>query len=500
MKKISFLIFVTLFTSHSLVSQTSLTFDLKNKGVNISPCHYGLFFEDINHAADGGLYAELIRNRSFEDAATPDNWTTFGQSGASASQSLVTTGLLNTAQTKALQLTFSNATATARAGVYNGGFWGINVVKDRTYTVSFFAKCAAGFNAPLTVSLESANSVKYAIDTIKGLTTGWKKFTCTLTASGSNTAGRFVISSNANGTVYLDVVSLFPPTYKNRPNGLRPELAQLLEDMQPKFLRFPGGCFVEADYLVDHFQWKKTIGAIEERPGHWNLWGYRTTDGMGYLEYLQLCEDLNAAPLYVVNVGIAHKESQDINSLDGYIQDALDAIEYANGDVTTTYGAMRAAAGHPAPFNLKYVEIGNENFYSNDYNARYIKFYDAIKQKYPNIQCIGDVAAWGTDNPTWTANYAVDLLDEHYYRNPQWFVNQFHKYDTYSRTGPKIYVGEYAVTSDCGLGNLAAAVGEAVYMCGMEINSDVVPMNSYAPIFVNVNDRKWSPDMIDYNA
>ncbi|MFA6581298.1 MAG: alpha-L-arabinofuranosidase C-terminal domain-containing protein [Paludibacter sp.] len=483
-----------------LQAQTKLTIDLNKKGVNISPTHNGIFFEDINHAADGGLYAELIRNRSFEDANTPDFWTVTTQTGAAAVAAIETTNLLNVNQSQALKLTVGSASSTARAGISNAGFWGINVVNNQQYKLNFFAKCSSNFTGTITASIESSTGVKYAVATITGLTTDWKKYSCTLTAAGNDPSARFVLSANSAGTLWFDVVSLFPPTFNNRENGLRPDLAQLLADMKPKFMRFPGGCFIEGDVLANRFQWKKSIGNIEDRPGHNNLWGYRTSDGMGYHEFLQLCEDIKAEPLFVVNVGLAHNDNQLYTDLNAYVQDALDAIEYANGPVTSTYGAMRAANGHPASFNLKFIEIGNENYFGDHYGERYLQFLNAIKAKYRDIQCIGNVAAWGTDSPTWTFTSPVDLVDEHYYRSPQWFINQYHKYDSYSRTGPKVYAGEYAVTSGCGNGNLIAAIGEAVYMAGMENNSDIVPMNSYAPIFVNVNDRKWNPDMICYNA
>jgi alpha-L-arabinofuranosidase len=498
--KTPWLLIVILFVTSLVSAQTTLTIDLNNPGAPISPTHYGIFFEDINHAADGGLYAELVRNRSFEDATTPEYWLAISQVGASAAATIETSDLLNTSQSKALKLTIGKATSTARAGVLNKGFWGINVVKDRTYKLTFFAKRDTSFHGSLNVSLESSAGVQYAQASITELGTEWQKYSCTLVANDNDPSGVFVLSSYSSGTLWFDVVSLFPPTFKDRENGLRPELAQLLADMKPTFMRFPGGCFVEGDNLANRFQWKNTIGPIENRPGHYNLWKYRTSDGMGFHEFLQLAEDLGAAPLYVTNVGVAHSDFQSYTALTWYLQDVLDALEYANGDVSTTYGAMRAANGHPAPFHIQYLEIGNENYFNDNYGSRYIQFYNAVKAKYPQMKCIGNVAAWGTDSPTWTFTHPVDLLDEHYYRNPTWFINQYHKYDTYSRTGPKIYTGEYAVTSDCGLGNLSAAIGEAVYMAGMEKNSDVVTMNSYAPIFVNVNDRNWSPDMIDYSA
>jgi len=497
-------IFLFLFIATLQAQQPKLTIDLNKKGINISPTLYGAFFEDINHAADGGLYAELIRNRSFEDAKTVDTWAALSGT-ATTVLSIDTTNQLNPVQKNSLKMVVSNTSPTVRGGVSNAGYWGINIVKDREYVLTFFAKCDNSTSGDITVSLENIVGTKYAQAVVSGLSTGWQKFTCKLTATGSNTLGRFVISTNTNGTYWFDVVSLFPPTFKDRPNGLRPELAQLVVDMKPKFMRFPGGCFVEGDTLKNRFQWKKTIGNIEDRPGHVNLWGYRTTDGMGFHEFLQFSEDLGAEPLYVVNIGNSHTDYQPYNNLGEYIQDALDALEYANGDVTTTYGAMRSANGHPNPFNIKYLEIGNENnqpdgYGSNNYYLRYKQFYDAIKAKYPDMQCIGDVQAWGNDNPTWNGTYTTQFVDQHFYRTYDWFVNNFNKYDNVSRTGAKIYVGEYATTTGAGYGNYGAAMGEAVYMLGMEKNSDVVKMCSYAPMFVNVNNRKWSPDLINYNA
>ena len=265
-------------------------------------------------------------------------------------------------------------------------------------------------------------------------------------------------------------------------------------------MRFPGGCFVEGDFLANRFQWKKTIGPIETRPGHNNLWGYRTSDGMGYHEFLQLAEDIGAEPLYVFNIGVAHNDFVIYNQINSYIQDALDAIEYANGAVTTTYGAMRAANGHPLPFNLKYVEVGNENSGNDHYADRFYQFYNALKAKYPTLKFVADGDGTSVDFPTFKVSDSTDFMDEHYYQSPQWFMSQAFKYESYNRTGPKIYVGEYAVTNGSGYGNLSAALGEAAYMTGMENNSDIVPMNSYAPLLVNVNDRKWNPDLINFNS
>ncbi len=500
MKRIYFLLFFFLLLISGINAQSKLTIDLSKRGVNISPTHYGIFFEDINHAADGGLYAELIRNRSFEDASTLDYWTTFNQSGTAVKAVIDSTNLLNSAQKRALKLTVASASALTRAGIYNSGFWGINVVNGRQYKLTFFAKCDSAFKGNISASLESASGIKYAEATVTGIAPGWQKFSCTLTASGNDTNARFVLSTNSSGTIWFDVVSLFPPTFNNRPNGLRPDLVQMLADLHPKFMRFPGGCFVEGNLLANRFQWKNTVGNIENRPGHINLWGYRTSDGMGFLEFLELSEDIGAIPLYVFNVGVAHGDFVPYNQIDSYIQDALDAIEYANGDITTTFGAKRAADGHPAPFNIQYVEVGNENSWGDHYPDRFYQFYNAFRAKYPNIKLIADGDGISTIDPSFKISNHADFIDEHYYSSPQWFAGQSSKYDSYSRTSSKVYVGEYAVTSNCGLGNLNAAIGEAAFMTGMEKNSDVVPMNSYAPIFVNMNDRTWNPDMINFNA
>ncbi len=492
---------ILLFSSMHLAAQPYFTLDVNKKGVEISPSHYGVFFEDINRAADGGLYAEQIRNRSFEEAENPDFWGLLNVSGAVATMSIETNELLNQTQKRALRIDISEMPENAsKSKLTNRGYWSNNFQKGQTYKLSFFAKCDTVFDGEISVSLDDSSYQELASAKISGISQEWEKYTCELIPNDDTKTGIFTMSFASSGKVWLDVVSLFPPTFKNRENGLRLDLAQLVADMNPKFFRFPGGCFVEGDVLANRFQWKKSIGNIEDRPGHWNLWGYLTTDGMGYHEYLQFSEDLGAEPMFVANIGVAHDDFVPYNEINWYIQDALDAIEYANGDVSTKYGALRAAAGHPEPFNLKYLEIGNENFYNDHYGERYIQFYNAIKAKYPEIVCIGNVAAWGTDNPDWPFNSPVDLVDEHYYRNPQWFIDQYNKYDSYSRTGPKIYVGEYAVTQDAGLGNLWAALGEAVYMCGMEKNSDIVPLNSYAPMFVNVNNRTWNPDMINFNT
>ena len=522
-------VFCVFNVGRSAFAQVNISIDASDLGPKVSPTLYGIFYEDINHAADGGLYAELIRNRSFEDGSMQqqrrrgfggperrqreprklnaiDAWSEVGN----CSMKLVTTDLLNDAQNNALNVTIQGA----GDGVRNEGFWGINAVAGQTYKLSFWAKAESGYKGNLTAVLRMDNgfTCSEAVKIPVKLKAKWQKFTAEIRIENNAPKSSFELTADKPGTLQLDMVSLFPPTYKNRENGMRRDLAEMLEAMHPQFMRFPGGCFVEGQGSPDNaFRWARTIGPIETRPGHLNVnWGYRTSDGIGFHEYLQLAEDLGAKPLFVVNVGIWHGGCDPYDQIQPWIDECLGALEYANGDVTTKYGKMRAENGHPEPFNLEYIEIGNENYnfhmdnnsdQSDHYPERYIQFYNAIKAKYPNVTCIGNVESWSTDTPSWRNSYPVDMVDEHYYRNPSWFAKRFHKYDTYPRDSHKIYVGEYAVTSQFGdIGNLNAALGEAVYMMGMENNSDVVSMASYAPIFVNENDARWRPDMIRFNS
>ncbi|BCS85815.1 alpha-N-arabinofuranosidase [Prevotella herbatica] len=483
-------------------AQVNINVDVYNKGVVMSPNLYGIFYEDINHAADGGLYAELVRNRSFEDSNTEAvAWNSVG----GATMKLVKTGLLNKAQAQALEVGFAgNGKAS---GINNDGYWGINAVQGRTYKLSFWAK--GNLDGKLNVCLGNDKKV-VAVTEISDIVTGnWKKYNAEFTCQENQPNSRLWITSEGKGNVVFDVVSLFPPTFNNRENGLRPDLASMLLALHPKFLRFPGGCFVEGQESSENaFHWERTIGPIEERNGHKNVnWGYRTSDGLGFHEYLQMAEDFGAKPLYVVNVGIWHGGFTPLKKIQPWIDEALNALEYANGPVTSKYGALRAKNGHPEPFNIEYLEIGNENNQpeqknlSDKYYERFKLFKKAILAKYPKMHLIGDVAAWGTDDPRWNNPEKVELVDEHYYRSPAWFARNFNKYDSYPRDGQGIYVGEYAVTQGFGVnGSLDAALGEAIYMMGMEKNSDVVKMASYAPIFANLNDLKWRPDMIQFNS
>lgn len=503
----SALLAATLLTSQA---QVTLNIDAASRGPRIGDLHYGIFYEEINNAGDGGIYAELLRNRSFEyDLVTSGNdrdWAAKGQ----ATLTRVNKNMLNDAQNWALQV----KTSGADAGIANYGYWGIACTAGDVYTLSFYIKSDAGWKGTATASLVSLDTPATTGATATTATIDanghWQRVDLTMTATASIDNCRFELTFSNAGTFELDMVSLFPPTFKDRPNGMRRDLATMLAALKPAFVRFPGGCFIEGSGTADdnrRFEWKKTIGPIEERPGHYNYnWGYPCTDGMGFHEFLQLTEDLGAEPLFVVNIGLGHGYAVDYTQIDEYIREALDALEYCNGDVTTEWGAKRAANGHPEPFNLRLVEIGNENYNYDDitsdhYAERYKAFYDAIKAKYPDVTLIGNVEAWGTDNPSWRNSYPCEVVDEHYYRSPEWFLNQYNKYDTYDRAKPKVYVGEYAVTQDFGTnGSLRAALGEAVYMLGMERNSDVVIMNSYAPIFMNEErNGGWMPDMIRFN-
>jgi len=398
---------------------------------------------------------------------------------------------LNEKSPRSLRVEIATIPDGRRVGVANEGFKGIAVRQGAKYLLSLYARAEKGLAGPLDVSLETGEGKVLASGQIDRVGSQWQKHECVLTSKETCPTARLVVAASQPGTLWLDVVSLFPyPAWKNRPNGLRADLAEMLATMKPAFVRFPGGCYVEGNKLANAFRWKDSIGDIARRPGHWNLWGYRSNDGLGYHEYLQMCEDLGAEPLFVINCGMAHEDHVPMSQMGPWVQDALDAIEYANGPETSTWGAQRAKAGHPAPFGLKYLEIGNENG-GPLYQERYRLFYDAIKKSHPKMVLVADER---------TDQRPTEILDEHYYNNPEFFMANAYKYDAYKRTGPKIYVGEYAVTVNAGKGNLRAALGEAAFMTGMERNADVVVMSSYAPLFVNVGWRQWNPDAICFDA
>jgi alpha-L-arabinofuranosidase len=472
----------------AMQAQTAhIDIDAAAQGVPISPVLYGIFFEEINHAGDGGLYAELVRNRSFEDADTPDAWTLLGDG---AKMAIDTANPLNPRNPRSLRWEIAGS-----ASLVNEGYWGIAVQRGKRYRFSMYARCDGQFRGALTVSLQSADGQVYAQRTLRGFGKDWKPFSATLTANETDPKARLVLTASGNGTLWLDMVSLMPvDTFKRRPNGLRADLAQMLVALKPSFVRFPGGCFVEGDRMQNALRWRDTLGDVAERPARWCVWGYTSTQGLGLHEYLLMCKDLGAEPMLVVNCGMAcqyrNGDHIPLNELDEWIEDALAAIEYAIGPPTSKWGALRAKNGHPEPFPLRFVSIGNENW-GPLYEERYARFYDAIKARYPQIQLIATAPV---------KSRPIDILDEHYYSTPEWFILNANLYDRYDRNGPKIFVGEYAVTAKCGTGNLRAAIAEAAFMTGIERNADIVVMAAYAPLFVNVNDRTWNPDLIGFDS
>ena len=499
-----------------------LHIDAGNAIGKVGPLFSGMMTEEINHSYDGGLYAELIQNRVFKDNPDePVHWSLVEGGAAAAKMSLDSANGLNEKLATSLRLEVRAATPADRAGVANDGYWGIPVKPHTRYRASFYARALA-LDSPVTASLESADgSQVFASATVKHLDADWQKYSVTLTTPRdihATTNARLVLSVQSPGTVWFDLVSLFPPTWHNRPNGNRIDIMQKLADMKPRFLRFPGGNYLEGTSIEDRFPWKETLGDLAQRPGHPCCWGYRSSDGMGLLEFLEWAEDLGAEPVLAVYAGYSLPPKSEVvqagPDLQPYVQDALDEIEYVIGDTSTKWGARRAADGHPKPFQLTYVEIGNEDWFDKgSYDPRFAQFFDAIKSKYPQLQCISTV---GNEQPEGKRVHSrkPDVLDEHYYRSADTFEREgptrFEKYD---RTGPKIFVGEWAAYESIVPWNersrrlpptpaFKAALGDAAWTMAMERNADLIVMQCYAPMLVNVNPRarQWRPDLIGYDA
>jgi alpha-L-arabinofuranosidase len=487
-------------TAQTALPAATIEVQVDKPGHKISPTLWGIFFEDINCSADGGIYAELVRNRSLEDSDKPEHWSLATTGAGKGEISVSVENPLNedplaTRNRRSLKLQIKEAGGADSVGAANDGYWGIALREGAKYDLSLYAHGGEGFTGPLTITLQGKDGKVYARESISELGGDWKKFQFTLTSSGADPKARLVLSAAQKGTVWLDMVSLFPQdTWKNQPGGLRPDLMNMLAGLKPSFNRFPGGCWVEGDTMKDAYRWKDTVGDLATRRTQRNIWDYWATHGLGFHEYLQMTEDLGAEPLFVINVGMSHKENVPLDQLEPYVQDALDAIEYCNGPATTRYGALRAKNGHATPFNLKFMEIGNENG-GPAYNERWPEFYKAIKAKYSNMTLIAN--HW---LGTYPKNVIPEIVDEHYYDSPEFFMTHAGQYDSYDRKGPKVYIGEYAVTRGAGQGNLRAAIGEAAFMTGVERNSDVVRLASYAPLFANVNYKKWNPDLICYDS
>jgi alpha-L-arabinofuranosidase len=498
-----------------------------SKGKAIGPDLFGLFFEDINYSADGGLYAELVQNRSFEYSPTDRReWNSFSfweyvTPGFSyGSLSVETTSPVHPDNPHYAVLNIEHVgkeekyTGIAGVGIKNTGFDGMVVKAHDTYTMSLFIRQLTDDPIALIVTLQTPKGKILAEDKLSTSSEDWKKYTARFTAIENSDSASLVILAATKGKLALDVISLFPEkTFMGRSNGLRPDLAQALADMKPKFMRFPGGCLVHGDGLKNMYRWKTTIGPIEQRMEQKNLWGYHQTAGLGYYEYFLFCEDIGAKPLPVLpaavscqnsggtwRIGGTGQKALHIDEMQEYIQEVLDLIEWANGPATSIWGAKRAAAGHPAPFNLEYVGIGNEDKITPEFEERFRMIHDAVKAKYPGITIIGTVGPFpdGDDfSRGWKYATGLNLpiVDEHYYKEPDWLMANVSRYDSYDRRHAKVYLGEYASWGN----KMRNAIAEAAYMIGLERNGDIVRMASYAPLLAKKNHTQWKTDMIFFD-
>jgi len=532
----------TLGASAQSAAPASLTVQVNKPGAAVNKNMYGLFFEDINFAADGGLYPELVKNKSFETDAPLIGWRALQGAANLDAYAVRNEQGISARNGHYVRLTTRNG-ADGEAGIENEGFRGMGVKQDGEYTLSFYARRGPGSINGLTAMLVGQRGEALGQVAITGFTNEWKQYTAVLKATGTQNKAHLKLVLNGTGTVDLDVVSLFPKdTWNKRPNGLRTDLVQLLKDMKPGFLRFPGGCIVEGRTLSERYQWKETIGDVAARLPMINRWNmefkhrstpdYYQSFGLGFFEYFQLSEDIGAEPLPILNVGMAcqfnsgelapmsstsstkggpnaettpHNHATDDPSLDVFIQDALDLIEFANGPASSPWGAKRVAMGHPAPFNLKMLGIGNEQW-GPQYLERYEPFAKAVKAKYPSIEIVSS-AGPSPDGDLFVkaskrlGELKAEYVDEHYYAKADWFRQNVGRYDNYPRTGPKIFAGEYAAQSGA-IGSAEnkntwdCAISEAAFMTGLERNADVVGMASYAPLFANVDAWQWTPDLI----
>ena len=467
----------------------------------VSPTLYGLMTEEINYSYDGGLYAEMVRNRTLRaDWAGVTDWFLVARGKAEAKLTPDQTTGPSEALKTSMRIDVTTADAKDQAGILNVGWWGMALKPNTVYKGSFYAKAGSDDLGPVTVSLVANESGKVeAATTVAAIGSGWKQYEFTLKtgAIAASAANHLTLTVGHAGTLWLQMVSLFPPTYRNRANGYRIDLMEKLAAMHPKFLRFPGGNYLEGNHIKERFEWKDTIGPLVDRPTHPSPWGYQSSDGMGLLEFLGWCEDLKMNPVLAVYAGYSLQQ-EHVNpgaDLEPYVQDALDEIEYVSGGPDTKWGAERVKDGHPAPFKLTYVEIGNEDEFdkSGTYDARYTQFYKAIKAKYPELQLIATAAV---------KSVRPDVMDDHYYLRAQQFFADTTHYDKTDRSGPKIFVGEWATLEGAPTNNFGAALGDSAWMTGLERNSDIIVMASYAPLLVNVDPggMQWAPDLIGYTA
>jgi len=495
---------------------TVYEFDVETKqpGVQIQSSMYGVFFEDINFGADGGLYAELIKNRSFEFENPLGGWVPFG------TVSIMKERPCFDKNPHYARLTHSNL--ITGTGLDNEGFKGIGVKAGENYDFSVYARTVSKSRTetPITIRVELVNSGNDIFETkrleIKGQS--WQKYNVTLTPAFTEAKSRLRITMETEGTIDLEHISLFPQkTFNNRKNGMREDLAQALKDLKPGVFRFPGGCIVEGTTLETRYQWKNTIGPVENRPININRWNYTfphkkfpdyyQSYGLGFFEYFLLSKDLGAEPLPVLHCGLScqfenHDMTQHVSlkDLKPYVDDALDLIEFANGPVTSKWGKIRAEMGHPEPFNMRFLAIGNEQW-GPIYPERLAVFIDAIRAKYPEILIIGSSGPNAEGEQfeyLWPEmkRLKVDLVDEHYYRTPEWFLDGATRYDDYDREGPKVFAGEYACHPRNRENSFLSSLSEAAFMTGLERNADVVHIATYAPLFAHVDAWQWRPDLI----
>jgi alpha-N-arabinofuranosidase len=476
-----------------------LTVDTTASVSPVSPTLYGLMTEEINYSYDGGLYAEMVNNRTFSNRWPRfEHWTLVTKGDAQASIDADESGP-SAALARSMKLTITAASAASEAGVGNSGYWGMAVRPETTYSGSFYAKAQGVGTAHARLISDTTGAVlaEAAIPVTDG---DWQLYTYTMKSGkvAASSTNHLEITFSQPGTISFQLVSLFPPTFNNRANGNRPDLMELLAGMHPHFLRLPGGNYLEGDTIAERFDWKKTIGPLVDRPTHRSPWNYESSDGLGLLEYLEWCEDLKIEPVLAVYAGYSlHGEYVTPGAdLDPYVQDALDEIEYVTGGTDTKWGAERAKDGHPAPFPLHYIEIGNEDWFdkSGSYDGRFAQIATAIRAKYAQQYML--IAT------TPVKTVAPDVVDDHYYETPEQMFALVHKYDKADRSGPKVFVGEWATRTGSPTPDFGAALGDAAWMTSLERNSDLIVMASYAPLFTNVNPggMQWATDLIGYDA
>lgn len=503
----------------------NLLVDIKETGIKIQPTMYGIFFEDINFAADGGLYAEMIKNRSFEFTIDPlMGWKQPNSDRHSLNKNSGIATIIKYADyTGNLNYCRVNINDDKGYQLINEGYRGMGITKNSIYNLNLAALKKSGNVTKIIVQFIDKDNNQLGETYISPDSEYWKTYTAQIRATKTEARAQIKITFEGTGTVDLDMISLFPEdTWKGRKNGLRKDIVQLLSDLNPGFVRFPGGCIVEGRTLARRYQWKKTVGPVENREllvNRWNTeFGHKLTPdyyqsfGIGFFEYFLLSDDLDAEPLPILSCGMACQfntgELVPMDKLEPYVQDALDLIEFANGSVDTPWGKVRKDMGHPEPFNLKYIGVGNEQW-GPDYIERYKVFATAIKAAYPDIIIVsgsgpfpdGDYFEYGMKE---LKKLNAEIIDEHYYRSPDWFRDNATRYDNYDRNGPKIFAGEYAahpsnVEDGPKENNWEAALSESAFMTGLERNAEVINLTSYAPLMAHIDAFQWAPDLIWFN-